>query len=75
VEYLGADALVTCMVGDRPIVVRSKGALAPQRGAVSLRWDASAIHLFDAADGRRVASGDAVSPSVPAEEQSGRILA
>jgi sn-glycerol 3-phosphate transport system ATP-binding protein len=76
VEYLGADALVTCMVGDQPIVVRSPGTRTPPRGAaVSLRWDVSAMHLFDAAGGRRVASGDAVPPSGPAEEQSGRVLA
>jgi sn-glycerol 3-phosphate transport system ATP-binding protein len=76
VEYLGADALVTCMVGDRPILVRCRGAAAPPCGtAVSLRWDASAMHLFDSADGRRVASGDAVFPSVFAKEQSGRVLA
>jgi sn-glycerol 3-phosphate transport system ATP-binding protein len=76
VEYLGADALVTCMVGDRPILVRCRGAAAPPRGAaVSLRWDMSAMHLFDIADGRRVANSAAMSPSVPAEEQSGRVLA
>ncbi len=76
VEYLGADALVTCMVGDQPIVVRSKGGSAPALGAeVSLRWDVSAVHLFDAADGRRVASGDAVPHAVPAEKQSGRVWA
>jgi sn-glycerol 3-phosphate transport system ATP-binding protein len=76
VEYLGADALVTCMVGDQPIVVRSRGTLAPPRGAaISLRWDVSAMHVFDAADGRRVTTGDAVLPSDPAEKQSGRVLA
>jgi sn-glycerol 3-phosphate transport system ATP-binding protein len=75
VEYLGADALVTCMVGDHPVVVRSKGAFAPQRAAVSLSWDASAVHLFDAADGRRVASGEAVLHTDPAEKQSGRVWA
>jgi sn-glycerol 3-phosphate transport system ATP-binding protein len=76
VEYLGADALVTCMVGDRPIVVRTSGALAPPRGAtVSLRWDVSAMHVFDAADGRRVAASDAVPRSVPVEKQSGRVWA
>jgi sn-glycerol 3-phosphate transport system ATP-binding protein len=76
VEYLGADALVTCMVGDRPIVVRSRGAFAPPRGAaISLRWDASAMHVFDSADGRRVATGNAVPPSVPMEKQSGRVWA
>jgi sn-glycerol 3-phosphate transport system ATP-binding protein len=76
VEYLGADALVTCMVGDQPIVVRSRGAFAPSRGAaVSLRWDLSAMHLFDTADGRRVATGESVLHSVPAEKQSGRVWA
>jgi sn-glycerol 3-phosphate transport system ATP-binding protein len=76
VEYLGADALVTCVVGDQPIVVRSRGAFAPPGGAsVSLRWDLSAMHVFDTADGRRVATGDAVLPSVPVEKQSGRVWA
>jgi sn-glycerol 3-phosphate transport system ATP-binding protein len=76
VEYLGADALVTCMVADRPIVVRTKGGFAPQSGAVvSLRWDVSAMHVFDAADGRRVATSDTVHSSVPMEKQSGRVWA
>jgi sn-glycerol 3-phosphate transport system ATP-binding protein len=76
VEYLGADALVTCMVGDRPILVRCGGACTPPPGtAVSLHWDVSAIHLFDSADGRRVATGDAVLSSVSVEKQSGRVWA
>jgi len=76
VEYLGADALVTCMVGDRPILVRCGGASTPPRGtAVSLRWHVSAVHVFDAADGRRVATGDAVLASGPAQKQSGRVWA
>jgi sn-glycerol 3-phosphate transport system ATP-binding protein len=76
VEYLGADSLVTCIVGDQPIVVRSKGAFAPPPGlTVSLSWDVSAVHLFDSADGRRVTSGDAVPESVSAEKQSGRVWA
>jgi sn-glycerol 3-phosphate transport system ATP-binding protein len=76
VEYLGADALVTCVVGDRPIVARTRGVFAPQSGvAVSLRWDVSAMHVFDAADGRRVATSDAVHCSVPVEKQSGRVWA
>jgi sn-glycerol 3-phosphate transport system ATP-binding protein len=76
VEYLGADSLVTCIVGDQPIVVRSKGAFAPPHGlTVSLSWDVTAVHLFDSADGRRVTSGDAVPESVSAEKQSGRVWA
>ena len=76
VEYLGADALVTCTVGNHPIVVRRKGAFAPLHGAaVSLGWDVSAVHLFDSADGRRITTGDAPPGSVPAEKQSGRVWA
>jgi len=76
VEYLGADALVTCMVGDHPIVVRGKGAFAPPReAAVRLSWDVSAVHLFDSADGRRIVAGDAVPDTVVAEKQSGRVWA
>jgi sn-glycerol 3-phosphate transport system ATP-binding protein len=76
VEYLGADALVTCMVGGHPIVVRSKGAFSrPNGAAVSLGWDLSAVHLFDSADGHRVANNDAVPDSVSAEKQSGRVWA
>ena len=76
VEYLGADALVTCTAADRPIVVRTKGALAPPLGtAVNLCWEVRAMHVFEAADGRRVATGDAVLPSVPMEKQSGRVWA
>jgi hypothetical protein len=64
------------MVGDWPIVVRCGGAAAPPLGtAVSLRWDVSAMHLFDAADGCRVANGDAALASVPVEKQSGRVWA
>jgi sn-glycerol 3-phosphate transport system ATP-binding protein len=76
VEYLGADALVTCVVGDWPIVVRCKGAAVPPLDAeVSLGWDTSAMHVFDAADGRRVANRDAMLPSVPTGEQPGRVWA
>ena len=76
-EYLGADALVTCRAGDRPIVARVRGALVPPVGAeVSLTWDAAAAHVFDAANGRRVANGGgSTSPAVHLENQTGRICA
>ena len=46
------------------------GILDAQHGAaVNLRWDASAMHVFDTADGRRVATGD--TSSVPVKKQSG----
>ncbi len=56
VEYLGAEALVTGMIGARPILARTRGDGAPQVGAtVDLAWEASAGHVFDAASGRRLA--------------------
>ena len=62
VEYLGAEALVTCAVGERTILARTRGGGAPPVGAaVGLTWDASAAHVFDTASGERVAV-DARSP-------------
>ncbi|MDI1345062.1 MAG: ABC transporter ATP-binding protein [Pseudolabrys sp.] len=55
VEYLGAEALVTCALGDRSILARTRGAAAPAIGAqVSLSWHPSAAHVFDAASGKRL---------------------
>jgi sn-glycerol 3-phosphate transport system ATP-binding protein len=56
VEYLGAEALVTCTIGERPILARTRGGGAPPVGTtVSLAWEASAAHVFDAATGGRLA--------------------
>ena len=55
VEYLGADALVTCAIGDRSIVARTPGGVAPPVGAtVGLTWSPSAAHVFDGTTGERV---------------------
>lgn len=55
VEYLGAEALVTCALGDRNILARTRGGAAPTVGApVSLSWPPSAVHVFDAASGKRL---------------------
>jgi sn-glycerol 3-phosphate transport system ATP-binding protein len=55
VEYLGADALVTCAMGDRSIMARTPGGVAPPVGAtVGLTWNPSAAHVFDMATGERV---------------------
>ena len=52
VEYLGAEALVTCSLGDRAIQARTRGDGAPPIGTtVSLAWDAAASHVFDATSG------------------------
>jgi sn-glycerol 3-phosphate transport system ATP-binding protein len=56
VEYLGAEALVTCMIGERSILARTRGDGAPPIGArVGLAWDNSAGHVFDVASGERLA--------------------
>jgi sn-glycerol 3-phosphate transport system ATP-binding protein len=55
VEYLGAEALITCRIGERSILARTRGDGAPPVGAeVSLVWDNSAGHVFDATSGTRL---------------------
>jgi len=55
VEYLGAEALVSCTIGERTILARTRGVSAPPVGAtVGLSWDGSAAHVFDTASGARV---------------------
>jgi sn-glycerol 3-phosphate transport system ATP-binding protein len=77
VEYLGADALVTCSIGDRPVTARTAGGLAPPVGAaVSLSWDRSAAHIFDVASGQRVgtsAGGESPPPAPYIETYEGSI--
>ncbi len=53
VEYLGADSLVTCRVGEASVQARVAGRSALTRGdATWLRWAAGATTFFDG-DGRR----------------------
>ncbi len=53
-EYHGADSLVTCRVGTELVTARQPGLLRQAPGtALRLSWPASAMHLFDAASGRR----------------------
>jgi sn-glycerol 3-phosphate transport system ATP-binding protein len=55
VEYLGADSLVTCRLGEATLAVRAAGAVGVAKGdAVGLAWAPGAQHVFDHA-GRRVA--------------------
>ena len=86
VEYLGAEALVSCAIGetnDTSILAHSRGGAAPAVGAsIGLAWDASAAHIFDGASGRRVPSDTAAAASAPrlaastiSTEQQGRIVA
>jgi sn-glycerol 3-phosphate transport system ATP-binding protein len=54
VEYLGADTIVACRIGDEPALVRAAGRVELAPGAATrLSWREDAIHCFDAATGRR----------------------
>jgi sn-glycerol 3-phosphate transport system ATP-binding protein len=67
VEYLGADSLVTCRIGEATVAVRAPGAVGLARGDPAwLAWAPSAQHVFDR-NGRRVAA--------PAHGQSATMLA
>ena len=66
VEYLGAEALVTCAIGERSILARTRGGGAPPVGAtVGLVWDTSAGHVFDAASGQRLALESGAGSRLP----------
>ena len=55
VEYLGADSIVTCAAGAEMIAVRAPGRVElPEGAAVRLAWNPAAVHLFEAASGRRL---------------------
>jgi sn-glycerol 3-phosphate transport system ATP-binding protein len=61
-EYLGADTIVTCLVGAQPLKLRSPGRVAIAPGAaVHVGWPAEAAHLFDEATGRRCDEGKLTS--------------
>jgi sn-glycerol 3-phosphate transport system ATP-binding protein len=54
VEYLGADTIVACRIGDEPLLVRAPGRVDLAPGAATrLSWTRDATHFFDAASGRR----------------------
>ena len=54
VEYLGADSIITCAAGTQTVAVRAQGRVALAPGApATLAWSSEAMHLFDAATGRR----------------------
>jgi sn-glycerol 3-phosphate transport system ATP-binding protein len=60
-EYHGADTIVTARVGQESLLLRTPGQLRLATGAaVRLGWDSGSVHLFDAASGVRVDSGQAL---------------
>lgn len=55
-EYLGADVVLRCQVGQETLTVRAPGHLLPQPGEhVPLHWLRSDMHFFDA-NGQRMAA-------------------
>ncbi len=53
-EYLGADTILKCVVGDEALAVRAPGRVAIDPNAsVRLAWDADRVHVVDAPTGRR----------------------
>ena len=58
VEYLGADSIVTCVAGTESLAARAQGRVGVAPGTVvCLHWPAGALHVFDAATGRRREEG------------------
>ena len=54
IEYLGADSIVTCLVGEETIAIRTPGQASHPVGArVALGWASEAAHAFDADSGAR----------------------
>jgi sn-glycerol 3-phosphate transport system ATP-binding protein len=53
-EFLGADTVVACTVGNQPIIARLPGKARLEPGAsVNLAWRPENMHVFDAKSGRR----------------------
>jgi len=52
-EFLGADILVTVAVGASRLVLRLPAGAPPVPEQFHIRWKPEALHLFDAATGRR----------------------
>ncbi|MBD3763245.1 MAG: ABC transporter ATP-binding protein [Rhodobacterales bacterium] len=61
-EYLGADRLVTLRAGASTLLLRLAAGAPNLPDRFHLTWPPGALHLFDAATGRRL---DAVSPARP----------
>jgi sn-glycerol 3-phosphate transport system ATP-binding protein len=58
-EYLGADTVLACRVGEAPrVLARLPGHVRIAEGtALQLGFDPDAVHLFAAGSGRRIAAG------------------
>jgi sn-glycerol 3-phosphate transport system ATP-binding protein len=57
VEMLGAECLVHARLAGAPLLLRLPREVAPASGTVTrFGWPPGAMHLFEAADGGRIAS-------------------
>ena len=67
VEFLGADALVDCALGDNELTVRLAGATTPEVGdTLRLSWPADAQHFFQNDTGlRRTELGEGAAEASP----------
>ena len=55
VEYLGADRLINCQIGDEHLIARVPASdELPGDGNITLTWKPNAAHLFDAVTGKRL---------------------
>jgi len=54
IEYLGADSILACKAGGEMLIVRAQGKVRLAPGTiVQLAWPREAVHIFDAASGKR----------------------
>ncbi len=70
-DYRGADTIVTAELHGQEVTLRLPGRMNVERGAaVRLAWPDSAVHLFDAESGRRLAGSGGISTSARALKQA-----
>jgi len=55
IEYLGADSLIVCQVGDQSITATLKGKTDIQKDdIIGLTWETKNMHFFEADNGKRI---------------------
>ena len=53
-EYLGADSIVDCRIGEQTVAVRAHGRIKIEPGTqVNLAWSAENVHFFQSSTGQR----------------------
>jgi sn-glycerol 3-phosphate transport system ATP-binding protein len=55
VEYLGADKILHCELGESPVLIRASRDTATQIGSnVRIAWKCESVHLFSEETGKRI---------------------